>query len=72
MVAIGMNLMPQKVIRKKIYLRVKSLFGLSKDSRLKRRLNTWKKEKSKEMNDFMKVEEGSVHRKRNAGHCMKQ
>ncbi len=72
MVAIGMKLMPPKVIRTKVCLRARSIFGLSKDLGPKRCPNIWRREESKEMKDFMKVEEGGVHHKRYEDHCMKQ
>jgi hypothetical protein len=72
MVAIGMKLMPLKVIGKEVYSWVRSLFGFSKDLEPKGHPNTSRREESQEMKDSMKVEEGGVHRKRYDGHCTKQ
>ncbi len=59
-----MNLMPLKVIGKEVCLQVKGPFKLSKDPRPKRHLNILWKEELKEIRDFMKVEDGGLHRKR--------
>jgi hypothetical protein len=56
MVDVNMNLTPLKIIGREAYLRTRGPFGLSKNSRPKRCPNTWRKEKSKEIRDFMKVE----------------
>jgi hypothetical protein len=61
MVAIGMSPMPPKVIGRETYLWARGLSGLSKDLRPKRHLNILRKENSKEVRDFMKVEERGVH-----------
>jgi hypothetical protein len=71
MVAIGMSLMPPKVIRREVYLWVRGLFGLSKDLGPKGHPNISRREESKEVKDSMKVEEGGVHRKRYDGRCIK-
>ncbi len=55
-VAIGMNLMPSKVIGKEACLQARGLFRLSKDPKPKSCLNTSRKEESKGMRDSMKVE----------------
>jgi hypothetical protein len=72
MVDVDINLMPPKVIRSEACLQTKGLSGLSKDPKLKRCPNIlWRKE-SKEIKDFMKVENGGVHCKRYNGCCTKQ
>jgi hypothetical protein len=71
MVAINMNLMPPKVIKRKVNLQIKGPFRLSKDPRFKRRPNIWKKDESKEKKDFIKVEKGGVHHKKYDNHCRK-
>jgi len=72
MVDVNMNPMPSKIIGKETCLWAKGFFGLSKDNEPKRGPNTlWRKE-SKEIKDFMKVENGSVHHKKYNGRCMKQ
>jgi hypothetical protein len=45
---------------------------LSKDLGPNKHPNIWRKEKSKEMKNSMKVEKGGVHHKRYDGHCTKQ
>ncbi len=66
---VDMNLTSPKVIVREACLRIKGLFGLSKDPRPKKHLNTlWKKE-SKEIRGSMKVENGGVHHKKYNGHC---
>jgi hypothetical protein len=70
-VVVGMNPMPPKVIGRKTCLQIKSPYGLSKDHRLKRCPNIWRDE-SKNIKDFMKVEEGGVHHKNYDGYCMRQ
>jgi hypothetical protein len=50
---------------------LKSPYGLSKDPEPNRCPNTLKRDESKEVKDFMKVEKGSVHRKRYNGYCTK-
>ncbi len=66
MVVVNMNLMPPKVIGKKAYLQAKSISRLSKEHEHKKRPNTWKKKKSKETRDYMKVEDiGVQHNKYN-------
>ncbi len=72
MVAIDMNLTPPKVIGREVCLQTKSFFKLSKDFRFKRHPNTWRKEKSKEIKDFVKVKDKDVHHKGYDGHYMKQ
>ncbi len=68
---ISMRLMPPKTIGRKVCLQAKGLFGLSKDSRPKRCPNIWKREESKEVKDFMKVKNGSVHHNKYDGRCTK-
>jgi hypothetical protein len=63
---------PPKVIGKKACLRAKGPSRLSKDHGPKRRPSILWKEKSKEIKDSMKVEDGGVHYKRYDGHCTKQ
>ncbi len=53
-------------------LQAKGPLGLLKDLEPKRRPNILWKEESKEIKDSMKVEDGSVHRKRYDGCYMKQ
>jgi hypothetical protein len=72
MVVISMNLMSSKVIGKETCLRVKSPHGLSKDFIPKRCPNTWKKNKSKETKDSMKMEKVGVHPKIYDDHYTKQ
>jgi len=72
LVDVDMNLTPPKVIGREACLRVKGLFGLSKDHGPKRHPNTLWKEESKEVKGSMKVENGGVHHKKYNGHCMKQ
>jgi hypothetical protein len=68
MVAIGMSLMLLKVIKKEVCLHARGPSKLSKDLGPKRRPNIQKKEESKEMRDFMKVEKGGVHHKKYESH----
>jgi len=72
MVVISMSLMPSKVIGRNVCLRAKNPSGLSKDLGPKRCPNTWKKEESKKVKGFMKVEKGDVHHKRYESRYMKQ
>jgi hypothetical protein len=72
MVDVNMSPTSPKVIGKEIYLRAKGFFGLWKDLGPKRHPNTLWKEESKEIKNFLKVEDGSVHRKKYNGRCMKQ
>jgi hypothetical protein len=72
MVDVDMSPTPPKVIRKEAYLQIKCLSKLSKDPGPKKHPNILWREKSKEIKDIMKVEDGGVHRKRYDGHCMKQ
>jgi hypothetical protein len=67
-----MNLTPLKVIGREACLRTKGLLRLSKDLGPKRHPNTLWREESKEIKDFMKVEDGGVHCKRYYGRCTKQ
>jgi hypothetical protein len=61
MMDVNMNSTPLKVIDKKACLQTKGLFGLSKDPGPKRHQNILQREEFLK-NDFMKVEDGSVHR----------
>jgi hypothetical protein len=54
--------MPPKAIRKKACFWVGNPYGLSKDPRPKRHLNILRREESKEEKEFMKVQDGGVHR----------
>jgi hypothetical protein len=72
MVDVNMNPMPPKVIGREICLRIKSPSRLSKYLGLKRHLNILWREESKEIKDFMKVENVGVHHKRYDGRCTKQ
>ncbi len=72
MVVVGMRPMPPKAIEIKAYLQARSFSKLSKDHGPKRHPNTWRREESKEIRDSMKMENGSVHRIRYNGYCMKQ
>jgi len=72
MVVVDVSLMSPKVIGKKVHLQARSPYGLSKDLELKRHPNTWRKEESKEIRDFVKVEDGNVHHKKYNGCCTKQ
>ncbi len=63
---------PPKVIGREACLRTKGPSGLLKDLEPKRCPNIWRKEESKEIKDFVKVEDGGVHCKKYDGHCMKQ
>jgi hypothetical protein len=72
MVDVDMSSTPSKVIGKEAYLQTKNPSGLSNDLEPKRRPNTLWRGESKEIRDFMKVEDGDVHLKRYNGHCTKQ
>jgi len=72
MVDVTMTPKPPKVIGKEVCLRAKNLFRLSKDPRPKRHLNILWKEESKEIKDFMKVEDGGVHSKKYDECCTKK
>ncbi len=72
MVDVNMNPIPPKVIGREDCLWPKGPSGLSKDFKPKRRSNTLWKEQSKEIRDFMKVENGGVHCKKNDGCWTKQ
>jgi hypothetical protein len=72
MVDVNMSLKPSKVIRREACLPTKGPSRLSKDPGPKRRPNILWKKKSKQIKDFMKVEDGSVHCKRYDGCCRKQ
>jgi hypothetical protein len=61
-----------KAVGRQACLRTKNPPKLLKDLRPKKRLNILMKEESKEVRDSMKTEDGSVHRNRYNGHCMKQ
>jgi hypothetical protein len=67
-----MNLMSPNVIRKEACSWAKGPSRLSKDPKPKRHPNTWIKDESKEVRDFMEMEEKGIHRKRYDGHCIKQ
>jgi hypothetical protein len=71
MVTIDMSLMPLKIIGKKTRLQTKGPFGLLKDLGPKRCQKFWRKEESKEIMDFVKVEDGSMHCKKYDGRCTK-
>ncbi len=60
-----------KVIGREAFLRAKGPSGLSKYHGPKRRPNTLWKEKSKEIKDSIKVEDGGVHHKKYDGRCTK-
>jgi hypothetical protein len=72
MVDVDMSLTPLKVIVREACLRAKGIYRLSKDLGPKRCPNTWRKEGSKEIRDFVKVKDGGVHCKRYDGRCTKQ
>jgi hypothetical protein len=72
MVVVGTSLMPLKAIGKETCLWARTSSRLSKDLGPKKHPNTWKREESKEVWKFMKVEEGGVHCNRYNGHYMKQ
>jgi hypothetical protein len=67
-----MSLTPSKVIGREAYIWTKGPFGLLKDLGPKKHPNILWREESKEIRDFMKVEDGGVHCKRYDGHCTKQ
>jgi hypothetical protein len=67
MVDVDMNMTPPKVIEREACLQAKGLYGLSKDPKPKRCVNALKREESKEITDFVKVENGCVHYKRYDG-----
>jgi len=71
MVDVDMSPMPPKVIGSHNCLWVISPSRLSKDLGPKRHPNIWRREESKEIKDFVKLEDGGMHRKRYDGHCMK-
>ncbi len=72
MLDVDMNLMPPKVIGREACLQAKGLFRLSEDPRSKWCPNTWGREESKEIKNFVKVEDGGVHHKKYNGRCTKQ
>jgi hypothetical protein len=72
MVDVNMSLKPSKVIRREACLRTKGPSRLSKDPGPKRHPNILWKKMSKQIKDFMKVEDGSVHCKTYDGCCKKQ
>jgi hypothetical protein len=72
MVNVDMNPTSSKIIGKEVCLRSKGLFGLSRDLGPERCPKTLWKEESKEIINFMKVENGGVHHERYNGHCKKQ
>jgi hypothetical protein len=67
MVDVGMILMPPIVIGREICLQIWNPLRLLKDHGPKRHLNIWKRKKSKETMEFIKVEEGSVQHNRYDG-----
>ncbi len=71
MVDVDMSSMPSKVIGKEACLQAKGLSRLLKDLGLKRHPNILWREESKEIMDFMQMEDGGVHRKRYDGCCTK-
>ncbi len=72
MVDANMNLTPLKIIEKEACLQVRGPSGLSMDPRPKMSPNIWRREKSKEIRESVKVEDGGVHHKRYDGCCTKQ
>ncbi len=72
MVVVGMTLMQLNVIGRKACLWARGPFGLSKDPGPKKHPNIGSMYESKEIRDFMKVEEGGVHCKKYDGCCTKQ
>ncbi len=56
-----MNLTPPKIIGREACLQAKDLFRLSKDLGPKICLNILRKEDSKEIRDFVKVDDGGVN-----------
>jgi len=72
MVDVNMNLTQLKVIGKDICLQAKTPFRLLNNLKPKRCLNIFKGEEPKEIKNFMKVEDGSMHCKRYNGYCTKQ
>jgi hypothetical protein len=72
MAVISMKPMLPKIIQRKACSRAKGPSRLSKDPRPKRWPNTWRKEESKEIKNFMKVENGGVHCNEYNGCCTKQ
>jgi len=72
MVDVDMNSMPLKVVRRETCLQTKGFSRLLKDHGPKRCTNILWREESKEIKDYMKVENGSVHRKRYDGCYMKE
>jgi hypothetical protein len=71
MVAVGLSLMPSKVIGRKVFLWVRTLFGLSKDHGPEGHPNISRRKESKEVKDSTKVEEEGVHHKKYDGRCTK-
>jgi hypothetical protein len=53
----------------RLVYKLKVFLGLSKNPKPKRHPNTLWREESKEVKDFMKVENGSVHYRRYDGYC---
>jgi hypothetical protein len=72
MVVVGMSSIPLRVIRRETCLWTKGPLKLSKNPRPKRCPNVWKREDSKEITEFMKVEEIGVQRNKHDGYCAKQ
>jgi hypothetical protein len=72
MVDVDMNSMPLKVIGRDICLQTKSPSRLSNDHGPKGCPNTLWRDESKEIKDYMKVEDGGVHHKRYDEHYTKQ
>jgi hypothetical protein len=60
--------MPPRVIGRKACLWVRNPLGQSKGPGSKRCPNIWRKEKSKETREFMKVGKGNVQHNRYDGH----
>jgi hypothetical protein len=64
MMDVIMSSTPLKIIGREVCLWAKGLFGLSKDPGPKRGPNTLWREESKDIKNFMKVENGGVHCKK--------
>jgi hypothetical protein len=71
MMDVDMSSTPLKIIRREACLWTKGPSRLSKDPEPKRGPNTLWKDESKDIKNFMKVENGGVHYKKYNGRCTK-
>jgi hypothetical protein len=71
MVVVSMKWMPPKAIGRKVCLHARGHYELLKDFKPKKCPYIWRREELKEAKDFMKVEDGCVHRNKYKSRCMK-